>query len=244
MQRVKVTLSYDGNFFNGFQRQRDNTQERTVAGTLEEALKRLNIHSSIIGAGRTDAGVHAFGQVVHFELPSFWHDIKKLHYHLNAFLHPHIHIKQIMPISHDFHARFNAKKRLYRYVLYDGAYQPFLSRYALHVKPLESQKLDAYAKLFTGFHNFGFFKKEGGGTTKEERTIFKAGAYRYNHVIVIYFLGDAFLRSQVRMMCDMILKVYEGILSPEDLIAQRDKQAKHSSTLAPACGLYLSRIYY
>lgn len=244
MQRIKITLSYDGNFFSGFQRQKDNTKHRTVAGTIEEALKHLNIHTSITGAGRTDAGVHAFGQVAHLDIPSFWSDREKLLYHLNASLHPHIHIKQIIPVSDDFHARFSAQKRLYRYVLYDGAYQPFLSHYALHVKPIESKKIDTYAKLFEGFHNFSFFKKEGGGKTKEERTIFKAGAYRYNNVIVIYFLGDAFLRSQVRMMCHMILKVYEGVLRPEDIIEQRDKQAKHSSTLAPACGLYLSRIYY
>lgn len=244
MQRVKMVLSYDGSFFYGFQRQKDNTTLKTVAGVLEEALQRLNITSTVVGAGRTDAGVHALGQVVHCDIPLFWHDCDKLCYHLNTIVHPHIHIKRIVPVEHLFHARFSAQKRLYRYVMYEGAYQPFLSNYALHVKPLDIQKLHAHTQHLVGFHNFGFFKKEGGGTTKDERTLFKAGAYRVNQFSVLYFLGDAFLRSQVRMMCHMLLKVNYGELSLECLIAQRQKETQYSTTLAPACGLYLSRIYY
>lgn len=244
MQRVKITLSYDGSFFYGFQRQKENTTFKTVAGTLEEALKHLNITHSVVGAGRTDAGVHALGQVVHCDIPLFWHDFDKLRYHLNTILHPHLHIKHISPVEEQFHARFSAKKRLYRYVMYEGMYQPFLTNYALHVKPLDTQKLHANAQHLVGFHNFGFFKKEGGGTTKDERTLFKAGAYRLKHFSVLYFQGDAFLRSQVRMMCDMLLKVTYGELTLEHLIAQRQREAKHSVSLAPASGLYLSRIYY
>lgn len=79
---------------------------------------------------------------------------------------------------------------------------------------------------------------------KDERTIFKAGAYRHKNLIIIYFLGDAFLRSQVRMMCSSLLKVCDGTLNFEDLIAQRDRKMKVSTTLIPACGLYLSRVFY
>ena len=245
MQRVKITLSYDGGFFNGFQIQKDeNKHSISVAGALTHALKTLNIETKIIGSGRTDAGVHALAQVVHCEVPPFWNDLHELKRHLNHILRPHMWIKQIAWVNEDFHARFGAKKRLYRYLLYDGAYQPFLAQYALHVKPLDVTLLNATAQLFSGTHNFGFFKKTKGGTTREERTIFKAGAYRYHGYIVIYFLGDAFLRSQVRMMSDMLLKVCEGKYSVEELIAQRDKIHRISTTLCPACGLYLSRIYY
>lgn len=243
--RVKITLSYDGSSFIGFQIQKNETKTlQSVAGAITRALKRVNIAATVTGSGRTDTGVHATHQVLHIDLPPFWNDLKKLQSHLNGFLYPHIFIQSITPVSSSFHARFDAKKRLYRYVLYDGAYQPFLANYALHTKPLDIIELNDYAQVFVGFHNFEYFKKLGGGATKDERTIFKAGAYRHKNLIVIYFLGDAFLRSQVRMMCGSLLKACDGILSYEDLIAQRDRQMKVSTTLIPACGLYLSRVFY
>ena len=242
MQRIKITLCYDGGFFNGFQIQKENNI--TVAGALTKALKTLNIETKITGSGRTDAGVHALAQVVHCDIPPFWSDIQELKRHLNHLLKPHIWIKKIERVDEHFHARFSAQKRLYRYICYDGFYQPFLAHYALHVKPLDVTRLHQYAQSFTGTHTFGFFKKSKGGKTKEERTIFKAGAYRYHGYIVLYFQGDAFLRSQVRMMSDMLLKVCEGRYTPEELIAQRDQTKRISTTLCPACGLYLSRIYY
>lgn len=243
--RVKITLSYDGSAFIGFQIQKDETKTyQSVAGAITRALKRVNIHATVVGSGRTDTGVHATHQVLHVDIPSFWNDLEKLHTHLNHFLAPSIFIQSITPVSSSFHARFDAKKRLYRYVLYDGAYQPFLAHYALHVKPLDVEKLNVYAQNFVGFHNFKYFKKVGGGTTKDERTIFKAGAYRYKNLIIIYFLGDAFLRSQVRMMCGSLLKVCHNELSLEDLIAQRERRLKVSTTLIPACGLYLSKVFY
>lgn len=243
--RVKITLSYDGSAFHGFQVQKNETKTaQSVAGALTCALKRVNVEATVVGSGRTDAGVHATHQVVHIDLPSFWHDLEKLKSHLNGFLYPSVFIQNITPVAPSFHARFDAKKRLYRYVLYDGVYQPFLSNYALHVEALDVSKLNQYAQAFVGFHNFEYFKKLGGGTTKDERTIFKAGAYRYKHLIIVYFLGDAFLRSQVRMMCGSLLKVCDGTLSYDDLIAQRDRKMKVSTTLIPACGLYLSRVFY
>lgn len=242
--RVKVTLSYDGSAFNGLQKQPFDADVKTVAGTLEEALKRLHIDSTPVASGRTDTGVHALAQVVHFDVPEPWNDLAKLRHYLNRSLMPHSYVKKIEPVDECFNARFDAQKRLYRYIMYEGVYQPFFSAYALHVSSLDVAKLDTLAKLFEGKHAFGFFKKTGGGTTGEERTIFKAGAYRYQKKIILYFLGDAFLRSQIRMMTDMLLKVANGSLSIEDIIAQRDKRKKISSTLAPACGLYLSRIYY
>lgn len=244
MMRVKVTLSYDGSAFNGLQIQAQNAEVKTVAGALNEALKRLHIVSTPVASGRTDTGVHALAQVVHVDLPEVWNDLDKLRHYLNRSLMPHCYVKKIESAPDAFNARFDAKKRLYRYIMYDGTYQPFWSAYALHVTSLDVEKLNMLAKLFEGKHAFGFFKKTGGGTTGEERIIFKAGAYRYKEAIVLYFLGDAFLRSQIRMMTDMLLKVTYGSLSREDLIAQRDKRKKISSTLAPACGLYLSRIYY
>lgn len=244
MQRVKIILSYDGSLFYGFQRQSEKTLFKTVMGDVEKALSALNIHSPIVGAGRTDTGVHALGQVIHCDIPPFWKDLSALTFHLNTLVHPSIHIKAIEPVHNTFHARFDAQKRLYRYIMYDGVYKPFLANYALHVKSLDISKLHAYAKVLEGSHDFGFFKKEGGGATSNYRTLFKAGAYRYKHLIVLYFLGDAFLRSQVRLMSGMLLGICNGKITHEALVAQRDKVAKSFTTPIPSCGLYLSRIYY
>ena len=158
--RVKITLRYDGSHFNGFQIQKNETKtSQSVAGAITRALKRVNIDSTLVGSGRTDAGVHATNQVLHIDLPSFWSDLSKLQFQLNALLEPYIFIQSIFPAADSFHARFDAKKRLYRYVLYDGAYQPFLANYALHVKPLNVIELNNYAQVFVGLHYFEYFKK-------------------------------------------------------------------------------------
>ncbi|MCD8544655.1 MAG: tRNA pseudouridine(38-40) synthase TruA [Sulfurospirillum cavolei] len=158
--RVKVTLSYDGSAFNGLQKQAFDADVKTVAGTLEKALKRLHIDSTPVASGRTDTGVHALAQVVHFDVPTPWSDLTKLRHYLNRSLMPHCYVKKIEPVDECFNARFDAKKRLYRYVMYEGTYQPFFSAYALHVSSLDVAKLDTLAKLFEGKHAFGFFKKQ------------------------------------------------------------------------------------
>ena len=244
--RVKLILSYDGSRFYGFQRQNnENEHFQTVTGVLEKSLKALGIHAPTVGSGRTDRGVHALRQVVHLDLPPFWEkEYEKLRSLLNRSLMPHLHIQQIHPTLPNFHARFSAQKRLYRYFLYDGVYQPFYAHYALHVNALDVQRLHHVAQSFQGAHNFEFFKKQGGGLTRDERILYKVGAYRYKHLIVIYFLGDAFLRSQIRMMCNALLKVCYNEIREEELIAQLRREKKVSTTLLPPSGLYLSRIFY
>ncbi len=185
--RVKITLSYDGSKFNGFQIQNNKQKVVTVAGVLTKALKNINIDTNLIGSGRTDTGVHATAQVLHCELPKFWSDLNRLKKELNRVITPSIYIKNIESVSENFHARFSAKKRLYRYVLYSGEYQPFLSNYALHVKSINSMKLNSILKNFIGIHDFKGFKKLGSDTNSDTREIFKAGAYTHNNMTIIYF---------------------------------------------------------
>jgi len=245
MMRAKITLSYDGSVFNGFQIQKDEKKsKRSVVGIITDAFQTLNIDTKIVGSGRTDTLVHAMHQVIHVDLPNFWKDTQQLQISLNKLIHPHIHIQKIEDTDETFHARFSAKRRLYRYFFYDGAYQPMLANYALHVEPLDVKELNAYAKLFVGKHNFEFFKKQDGGNTKNEREISRAGAYRHQNFIIVYFEGDAFLRSQVRMMCDFLLKMASNKFSLSDLKKQLRGEHKISTKVCPACGLYLSRVYY
>jgi len=113
--RVKLTISYDGSKFRGFQAQRDGTA--TVANTLESAFASLGIKEKFNASGRTDSGVHALNQVVDIKLPPYWSDLMKLKIMLNRRLHPSIHIKSIDKVKDSFHARFSAKKRQYRYII-------------------------------------------------------------------------------------------------------------------------------
>ena len=131
--RIKLTISYDGSHFNGFQIQNNAQKVTTVAGDLTDALKKLNIKTILIGSGRTDQGVHATAQVVHCEIPEFWKDLHRLKKELNRTISPSIYVKEIKEVAQDFHARYSAKKRLYRYAIYSGEYQPFLSEYALTI---------------------------------------------------------------------------------------------------------------
>lgn len=245
MSKAKIILSYDGSIFNGFQIQKHELKEKkSVARIITQALKTLNIDTKIVGSGRTDVNVHATHQVIHIDLPSFWTDTDKLKKCLNELIKPSIFIQTIQIVDEAFHARFDAKKRLYRYVLYTGAYQPTFANYALHVNNVNVTLLHQYAQLFIGKHNFEFFKKQDGGKTKNIREIFKAGAYAHKNLIIIYFLGDAFLRSQVRMMCDFLLKMSNEQLTAQDLEKQLGGEEKVSTAIVPACGLYLAQVYY
>ncbi len=242
--RIKITISYDGSKFNGFQIQNNRQKVTTVAGVITKALKNLNILTTLVGSGRTDTGVHATAQVLHCKIPEFWHDLIRLKDELNRMINPNIYIKTIELISDEFHARFSAKKRLYRYVLYSGEYQPFLSDYALHVKSINTKKLDTILKNFIGSHDFKNFKKQGSDTNSDVREIFKAGAYTHNGMTIIYFLGNSFLRSQVRMMSNFALEIMNEKLTSKQLKEQLSTQIKHSTGVIPSSGLYLAKIFY
>lgn len=242
--KVKVTISYDGSKYHGFQIQTNNKKLSTVAGELTKILKNLNIQTNIVGSGRTDTGVHATVQVIHFEIPPFWDDLKKLKKRMNQQLSSSLHVKDIQQVDENFHARFHAKKRLYRYVLYTGKYQPFLAPYALHVKDINTTKLNTILKNFVGVYNFEYFKKTGSITHSNTRELLRAGAYQYNNFTIIYFLGNSFLRSQVRMMGHFALEIMKENLTLNQLEEQLNKTHKYSTGVLPPNGLYLSKIYY
>ncbi|MDR0579837.1 MAG: tRNA pseudouridine(38-40) synthase TruA [Campylobacteraceae bacterium] len=237
--RVFLYLSYDGSKFFGFQQQ---PNKNAVMDRVIFALKELGITSKPIGSSRTDKGVHALNQTVHIDLPPFWEDLDKLQNTLNCLLHPYIHVRKI--VKSDLHARFDAKKRLYRYICYTGEYDPLLSDYALFLPEFDLTFINKALSLFLGRHDFGFFKKTGSETKDDIRTLYKADVYMYKNFLVFRFLGDGFLRSQVRMMTQAILSAQKGILSLEDLKMQIDKKRRVFTESAPACGLYLSRVYY
>ena len=240
--RIKAIIAYDGSAFEGFQRQKRTP--RTVQGELERALHSLGIESQIIGSGRTDAGVHATGQVVHFDLPEHWaaQPLKKLQTHLNNRFDA-IRIKHLSPVKNDFHARYDAKERIYRYV-----FRPepsiFERRYVARLSIGDWKLLTRALECFVGRHDFGYFLKTGSQTSHNVRTITRAYALQRGPYGYIYFHADGFLRAQVRMMVHAASAVANGELSLEQLREQLKLQTRHTTRLAPPEGLYLARVIY
>ncbi len=239
--RVKAIISYDGSAYLGFQRQKST--KKTISTTIETALSSLQIHSEIVGSGRTDAGVHASGQAIHFDIPYFWSDLKKLKLNLNRKLHD-ISVKQITKVEDDFHARFYAKKRLYRYVFKTTAPSVFEQKYISYYPIFNTTLLQKALKCFEGKHDFDFFHKTGSDTHTTVREIYYANYKERNGYHFIYFQANGFLRSQVRMMVDAAMQCAKEEMSLIQLQEQIACSHKYTTKLAPPEGLYLAKILY
>jgi tRNA pseudouridine38-40 synthase len=214
-------------------------------GQIYEALKSLNIQTKLHASGRTDAGVHAFRQTMHCEVPSFWSDTAKLKEHLQHKLPDTIYIRHLSQCSDDFHARYSAKRRAYRYILSDEKSNPFESAFVTFInESLHLKRLEDAIKLFEGEHDFSSFKKTGSDTGHSIRTIYKTRVYTYRNKTVLYFEANGFLRSQIRLMVAFLLKINEGSLSNAQLLEQLHNLKMHNKRPAPANGLYLSNIVY
>ena len=242
MQKVIMILMYDGSEFNGFQIQKGNIQ--TVAKRLYEVFKSIGIFEKFNASGRTDKGVHATYQVIDINIPNFWKDLDRLKRELNKKLYPSIYIREIKYVKQNFHARYSAKKRVYRYIVSTKSFNPFESKYITFINDLNQEIIKRDIKLFEGIHNFKNFKKEHGGSKNSIREIYKARFYTYKEYGIFYFEANGFLRSQVRMMVDFLLKINSGRLTNDDLIAQLKDRAITSTTLSPPNGLYLSKVIF
>jgi tRNA pseudouridine38-40 synthase len=238
--QIALDLAYDGSEFYGSQKQ---PQKTTVQGELEKALRLLNIDSRTIFSGRTDSKVHAMSQIVSLELPSFWRDIVALESRLNMLLPKSIIVKKIAQKENLFNARFCAKKRAYRYIL-SSKTTPFNHRYTSFGQVKDLAKFNTILEMFVGTHDFEYFSKDSSNDKNTVREVFKAYSYKHKGYVIIKFIGSSFLRSQVRMMVNFALKVYNQRLSSKQLIEQLDKKHIHSTHLASPNGLYLSKIYY
>jgi len=241
MQKLKLTISYDGSGFQGSQIQ---PKKETVHGTLLKALKYLNINETLEFSGRTDKEVHAFRQVVSLPLPSYLQDTKKLQKTLNELLPKSIYVRNAQIVNKEFHARFSAKSREYRYIFTNKRLSPFESRFLSHYSVVEEEKINDALKLFVGTHDFAFFSKTGSDPKSTIRTIEEIKLYKYKELYILRFRANSYLRSQIRMMVDFIMKISQGGLDLDDLRAQLECKKKVSTTLASPSGLYLSKIVY
>ncbi|MDD2370145.1 MAG: tRNA pseudouridine(38-40) synthase TruA, partial [Sulfuricurvum sp.] len=234
MNRAKITMSYNGSAFLGSQQQ--STTHETVIGTLLIALKRLKIHTAPKGSGRTDRGVHATHQVMHIDLPHFWTDLPRLKDMLNLQLPASLRILRIEFVDSEFHARYSAKRRVYRYVIKEGISNPFEDNFITFVPSLNREAITDAIKCFEGTHNFEFFKKSGNDLEHFTRIIYRAYAYSHKGYFVLVFEGNGFLRSQIRLTVGFLLRISAGKATKEQLIEQLNCIKRYSTDIAPHNG--------
>lgn len=240
----KALVAYDGTDYAGFQKQ---PNAPTIQGELEAILMRMHRDEiQVIGSGRTDAGVHAKGQVIHFESdlqlkPAEWQRA------LNAQLPEAIRILSVEQAAPDFHARYSACGKEYRYFIDRSAVRnPFLRRYSMHMPyPLDVKRMGEAAQLLKGTHDFSAFSSARTAVKNKIRTIEKLTVHTRGKVMVIRCLGDGFLYNMVRIIVGTLLEVGQGRKSLVD-IEQALKEGDRTLTgpTAPAEGLFLWKVFY
>lgn len=244
-RNIKLTLAYDGTDFCGFQRQ---VRERTVQSVLEETLARIHDHSvRIKAAGRTDSGVHATGQVVNFTSDHKTISPSKFKDALNAHLPPDIRVISSQRVAKSFHARFNAKQRLYRYYLYISPVGfPHYRKYCWRIrKKLNLENLNAMAGILSGSHDFSSFACTSDLSKSKERTVFSSCFMPRGDFIVYKIAANAFLWKMVRNIIGTIVafELYgKSIENFKEVLNAKDRKA--AGQTAPARGLFLERVKY
>lgn len=238
-RRIRMKISYDGTFFSGFQVQ---SSHRSVQGEIEKILSEIHNHpTKIVGASRTDAGVHAYSQFIHFDTDREDTTERWLHY-FHKRLPKDIHAVEASFTHPLFHARYDVIKKEYRYRINPFAYNPLQRNFEWFVEDIDISRLKAELKFIEGTHDFTSFCK--GEKDSHVRTIYKAYVDEYPEYMEIVFEGDGFLRYMIRLLVNALVKISKGDLnaSMKELIEERSR--KHTIHLAPAEGLYLSRVDY
>ena len=247
----QLTLAYDGSDFSGWQAQRGGHAQpggcRTVQGVLEAALAEIARPVRVVGAGRTDAGVHAEGQVASVALATRL-DAATLQRALNAKLPHDVVVREVALRAPGFHARRDARAKVYRYDVWNGPERsPLRARRALHVRePLDLAALEEAARHLLGTHDFASFQAAGSavvGTVRTLQRLTLAGVA--GHLVSFELQGDGFLRHMVRNAVGTLLEVGRGRRPPgamPEVLAARDRAA--AGPTAAAHGLTLVRVLY
>ncbi|WP_320173474.1 tRNA pseudouridine(38-40) synthase TruA [Maridesulfovibrio sp.] len=246
MQRIKLIIAYDGTNFCGWQLQ---PELRTVQGELEKAITRITGTSvRVHGSGRTDSGVHAYGQVVHFDVDDTrvtvpWQRA------LNSLLPDDVTVLDAEFVTPDFHSRFNALRKTYTYTLWleNNFFLPWRRHYVWKCGPLDLKAVDRSMQFFLGEHDFAAFQNTGTPVSSTVRTIFDFKRYpgQSEHEMVLEVCGSGFLKQMVRNMVGCLVEVGRGKAEPETvrlLLQMKDRTAAPAT--APAQGLCMAGVYY
>jgi tRNA pseudouridine38-40 synthase len=253
MRNIRLVLAYDGTYFHGWQRQ---PQAPTVQEELEARIEKITgVRATLQGSGRTDAGVHAAGQVANFrtECPIPCESLVKA---LNDVLPVAIRVRKAEDVPATFHARYSAKAKTYRYrILQSAICMPFLARYVYHHPyPLEVRRMARAATTLDGRHDFTSFAgsdpaRKGKELQKDSnvREVFhsRIKVRKQSQMMVYEIRGSGFLHHMVRNIVGTLLEVGSGKLAPEDIpgILEARDRARAGAT-APASGLWLVKVEY
>ena len=244
MRNIKLTIEYDGKDFNGWQKQ---PNKLNIQGTIEQAIKNITGEDVELNAsGKTEAGVHALGQVANFktnsEIP-----IEKFAIAINSKLKKSIVIKKAEEVDERFHSRLNCKRKTYRYIINNSPEGTAIYRYLeTHIpQKLDVKKMEQALKYFEGEHDFKAFKASGTSSKSSVRTIYKTQIYIKEDRIIIELTGNGFLYNMVRIIAGTLVDVGLGKIEPQQIenIIKEKKRENAGKTLPPN-GLYLVSVEY
>jgi tRNA pseudouridine38-40 synthase len=245
MRTIKLLIEYDGTNYQGWQVQ---PQGPTIQGMIEEKLALLTgetIH--LIGSGRTDAGVHAFGQVAHFKTKSQM-EVHSIQRALNSLLPPDIVIQRAEEVEEDFHARKQSKSKVYEYrILNRNIRSPFHRGYAWHIsQELDFEEMKNATQRLVGEHDFSSFRSVGSPTRTAIRKVIRAEWKRGRDGIILFEIeANGFLKQMVRAIVGTLVEVGQGKISSEEFQRILDsKDRKRAGPTAPAHGLVLKEVKY
>lgn len=243
MRNLKLTIQYDGTKYCGWQKQPNSSG---IQGTIEYAIYEITKEKvNITGSGRTDAGVHALGQVANFKTNSSI-PAARIPDALNAKLPKDISIIDCQEVSDNFHSRYSATGKIYRYLIYNKPYRsPLYKDTSYHVRyELDIEKMRSEAKLLLGTHDFKGFMSSGSSVKDTVRTIHNISIENSGDLIALEVEGNGFLYNMVRIIVGTLVDIGRGRIdkSLEEIIASQDRgEAGHT---APAHGLFLKKVHY
>ncbi|MEB3025427.1 MULTISPECIES: tRNA pseudouridine(38-40) synthase TruA [unclassified Parvimonas] len=244
MRNIMLTISYDGSLFFGFQKQENVV---TIQGEIEDALKKITGENiNIISAGRTDRGVHSLRHIINFHTES---NVGVLNFKtaLNHFLPIGVRVLDSKEVSENFHSRFDAKMKTYKYILnLDEVMDPIYYNYKANFPyPLDIDKMQRAKEFFIGRRSFKAFMGPRTGNTNPIREISSFEIYKENNDLIFLIKGQSFIRNQVRIMVGTLVDIGRGLIEEGELekILDSEDRTKAGVTLSPN-GLYLMEILY
>lgn len=242
MKNYKLIIQYDGTEYAGWQTQEKcNTVQQTITDAIELLLKeKINL----IGSGRTDSGVHAAGQVANFRTENVI-DIYRFKHSLNSILPHSISIRNMDEVSLDFHARYDAKRRIYFYLI-SNTKSPFFRNYSyFYHKEIDLPKLNYLSKIITGTNDFTSFSRKNSEVENKICTVYQIGWRKIRELILFYIKADRFLHGMVRTIAGTLLRSQE-LPEPEIYLNRIFELRNRESAFeaVPAKGLFLYKVEY
>lgn len=244
MRNILLTIEYDGTNYFGWQKQ---PNKKTIQGVIEQAIKKITGEDvKLVGSGRTDAGVHALGQRANFKTNSKI-PTEKFPLALNSVLPNDISIKDAKEVSLEFSARYSAKQKTYKYLIYNHKTRPAILRNYVYHFPydLDIPSMQQSCEYFIGEYDFSSFCSSGSETNSKIRRIYDCYLTFEDNCIAIYITANGFLYNMARIIAGTIIDVGTGKIKPTDipLIIESKDRNKAGKTLPP-WGLYLVDVVY